>query len=282
MSTLVTLTIDNHIADVRLNRADKMNALNIPMFTAITETGQQLANNKNLRAVVLSGEGRGFCAGLDLENFTDPAAFADPFGEGRGGFYPNFYQSVAYAWKNLPVPVICALHGVAYGGGLQIALGADIRIAHPATKLSVMEAKWGLIPDMAASQTLRDLVRLDVAKELTYTGRICQAEEAMSLGLVTSINDQPHQAAMDMATTIAGHNPNAISYAKYLFDHSWHGDHLAGLKLEERLQAKLLKSTNQLEAVSAAMEGRAAQYRQREFGGFNDLADSDKSGPTSK
>ncbi len=272
MTELVTVQIKDHIADVRLNRPEKMNALSIPMFEAITATGKELAENKAIRAVVLSGEGRGFCAGLDLANMTDPDFSADPFGAGRGGFYPNFYQLPAYVWKKLPVPVICALHGVAYGGGFQIAMGADIRIAHPGARLSVMEIKWGLIPDMSASQTLRDLVRIDVAKELTFTGRVVEADEALQLGLVTCINDNPREAALEMAAAIARRNPNAISYSKYLFDATWHGDEYAGLRAEERLQAKVIKSANQIEAVMSEMEGRPANYAVRELSTFDDIA----------
>lgn len=270
-TALVSVNINNHVADVRLNRAEKMNALNIPMFEAIRDVGKQLAADKSIRAVVLSGEGRGFCAGLDLANFTDPEVFADPFGPGRGGFYPNFYQLPGYAWKAIPVPVICALHGVAYGGGLQIALGADIRIAHPEAKLSVMEIKWGLIPDMSASQTLRDLVRLDVAKELTFTGRVVKGQEAVQLGLVTSLSDNPREAALAMAAEIARRNPNAIAYGKYLLNNTRHGDDLEGLRVEERLQAKILKSPNQIESVMSEMEGREGQFSDREFTTFDDI-----------
>jgi enoyl-CoA hydratase/carnithine racemase len=271
MTELVTVEIVDHVADVRLNRAEKMNALNVPMFEAITRVGQELAQNKAVRAVVLSGEGRGFCAGLDLANFTDADFSADPFGAGRGGFYPNFYQLPGYVWKKMPVPVICALHGVAYGGGFQIAMGADIRIAHPGTRLSVMEIKWGLIPDMSTSQTLRDLVRVDVAKELTFTGRVVESGEALELGLVTSINENPRDAALEMAATIAKRNPNAITYGKYLFDSTWHGDEYTGLKMEERLQGKLLKTPNQMEAVMSELEGRPANYSARDVATFDDI-----------
>ena len=271
MTELVTVEINNHVADVRLNRADKMNALSIPMFEAITSAGKELALNKDIRAIVLSGEGRGFCAGLDLANFSDTDFNADPFGPGRGGFYPNFFQLPGYVWKKMPVPVICALHGVAFGGGFQIAMGADIRIAHPSTKLSVMEIKWGLIPDMSTSQTLRDLVRVDVAKELTFTGRVVESAEALELGLVTSVSDNPRDEAMAMAAAIAQRNPNAISYGKYLFDSTWHGDEYAGLKAEEKLQAKVLKTPNQLEAVMSQMEGRAANYIERDITTFDDI-----------
>jgi enoyl-CoA hydratase/carnithine racemase len=274
MNDLVTINIQNQVADVRLNRPDKMNALNLDMFNAVIAAGRQLAADKSVRAVVLSGEGRAFCAGLDLANFTDPKFVTDPFGEGKGGFWPNFYQSPAYVWKQVPVPVICALHGVAYGGGFQIAMGADIRIADPQLKMSVMEIKWGLIPDMSASQTLRDLVRLDVAKELTFSGRVVGGEEAEKLGLVTMLSASPREAALAMAETIASKNPNAISRAKYLLDNAWHGDEIAGLKLEEELQTPILASQNQIEAVRSGMEKRAANYSDRDFVDFDNIFDS--------
>ena len=271
MSELVTVTIKNHVADVCLNRPDKMNALSIPMFEAITATAKEIAANRDVRAVVLSGSGPIFCAGIDLNNFTDGDAFSDPFGPGRGGFTPNFYQSAAWIWRDIPAPVICALHGAAYGGGLQIALGADIRIAHPQTKLSVMEIKWGLVPDMTASQTLRDLVRLDVAKELTFTGRIVEAEEAQRIGLVTSLHDSPRESALAMAATIAQSNPDAISYGKYLLNTCWHGNELTGLTAEEEIGRQLLNSENQAEAVRSQMEKRKANFSARRISNFNDI-----------
>ena len=273
MTDLVSIDVQDHVADVRLNRPDKMNALNADMFDAISAAARELAEDRAIRAVVLSGEGRAFCAGLDLANFTDPQFAGNPFGPGRGGFWPNYYQSPGYLWKSIPVPVICALHGVAYGGGFQIAMGADIRIAHPAAKLSVMEIKWGLVPDMSASQTLRDLVRLDVAKELTFTGRIVGGEEALQLGLVTSLNEAPREAALEMAAEIAGRNPDAISSAKYLFEQTGHGDPIEGLRLEEKLQSRILGSANQIEAVMSGMEGRPGNYAERAIGTFEDFGD---------
>lgn len=271
MSELVTVEISEHVAHVRLNRPEKMNALSWPMFEAITATGRELTTNKDVRAVVLSGEGRGFCAGLDLENFASGDINENFFGPGRGGFWPNFYQSPAYTWKSMPVPVICALHGVAYGGGFQIAMGADIRIAHPDSKLSVMEIKWGLIPDMSASQTLRDLVRLDVAKELTFTGRVVEAQEALTLGLVTRLDEDPVSAALAMARDIAGRSPDAITYGKYLLDHGWHGSDMDGLRLEEKLQGRILAKANQMEAVISGMEGRPGKFTPRQIETFEDI-----------
>ena len=271
MTDLVTIDIQDQVADVRLNRPEKMNALSMPMFDAIVAAGQQLQKDTSVRAVVLSGEGRGFCAGLDLANFTDPSGLAAPFGEGKGGYWPNYYQLPAFVWKSIPVPVICALHGVTYGGGAQIALGADIRIAHPNLRMSIMEIKWGLIPDMSASQTLRDLVRLDVAKELTFTGRVVEGLEAQQIGLVTSLSETPREAALEMAAGIAKRNPNAITLGKYLLDNTWHGDQIEGLRVEERLQGKLLKSHNQIEAVMAGMQKRDGNYNDRDIVDFNDV-----------
>jgi len=271
MTEPVTICVENHVADVRLNRPEKMNALNWPLFEAITAAANQIIDDRSIRAVVLSGEGRGFCAGLDLENFQDGKLTSNPFGPGRGGFYPNFYQLPAYVWKSVPVPVICALHGVAYGGGFQLAMGADIRIAHPGTRFSVMEIKWGLIPDMSVTQTLRDLVRLDVAKELTFTGRIVEGAEAQALGLVTSLSDTPRDGALAMARQIASRSPDAISLGKYLLEQNWHGDSAEGLRLEEQLQARLLGSGNNLEAIMSELEGRPAAFAERSVGHFEEL-----------
>ncbi len=273
MTDLVTIDIQNHVADVRLNRADKFNALSWEMFDAITAAGHSLAEDKSIRAVVLSGEGAHFCAGMDVANFSGQTMTEAPFGPGRGGFWPNYYQAPAHVWKTLPVPVICALQGVAYGGGFQIAMAADIRIANPDTRLSLKEISWGIIPDMTASQTLKGLVRIDVAKELSFTGRVVESEEALRLGLVTRIHANPHSAAMDMARTISGQNPDAITGIKYLYEHADDGDELAGLRLEEKLQEKIIGTGNQFEAVMAAMEKRPANFAERAITTFEDFGE---------
>lgn len=270
-NNLVTVTITDHVADVRLNRPEKLNALNPAMFEQIADSARQLTSDRSVRAVVLSGEGRAFCAGLDLASMQMDEAFVAAFKQGSAS-YPNYYQAPGYLWKQLPVPVICALHGAAYGGGLQIALGADIRIAHPAAQLSVMEIKWGIIPDMSATQTLRDLVRLDVAKQLTFSGDIIDGERAAELGLVTQLSDDPLAAALEMAHTIAEKNPQAIALAKGLLEQSWHGCSEAGLKLEERLQGEVIGSSSQHEAIAAQMEKRPAQFADRDFTDYPELA----------
>jgi enoyl-CoA hydratase/carnithine racemase len=263
MSDRVIVSLENGVADVRLNRADKLNALDAAMFEALIETGQSLAGDRALRAVVISGEGRGFCAGLDVGSF---GAMASGSGKAKNllsrpeASSATHAQLAAHIWRELPVPVIAALHGVVFGGGLQIALAADIRFAAPAARLSVMEIKWGLIPDMTGSQTLRRLVRLDVAKELTYSGRIVSGSEAAALGLVTQVCDDPLEAAREMARHIAAKSPHAIRAAKQLLDASGLVDLDTGLRLEAELQAALIGSPNQIETVKANLEKREARY----------------------
>ena len=267
MSDIVTIDIDCGIADVRLNRPEKYNALSGDMFTAIIEAGESLASAMDVRAVVLSGNGPGFCAGLDFDSFqgmADAAESGSDVGSGllqRDERPENHAQRPAYVWKTLPMPVIAAVHGVAYGGGCQIALGADIRIASPEAKFSIMEIKWGIIPDMSITQTLRDVVRLDVAKELTFTGRIVSAVEAERLGLVSHLAEDPLVTAKALAAEIAGRNPHAVRASKHLYEQSWHGDAETGLSLEATLQKDLLGSKNQIEAVHANFEKRTPVFR---------------------
>jgi len=265
MTELVTIDIDGGVADVRLNRVDKYNALSPEMFQAIIDAGESLAENRQVRAVVLSGNGRGFCAGLDMGSFQGMAGGSSG-GGGTGGLLErderpeNHAQRPAYVWKRLPVPVIAAIHGVAFGGGCQIALGADIRFAAPDARLSVMEIKWGLIPDMSLTQTLRELVPLDVAKELTFTGRILSGEQARALGLVTHVVDDPLEVAMSLAREIAGKSPDAIRAGKQLLEESWRADERTGLELESKLQTELIGSPNQVEAVKANFEKREPRF----------------------
>ena len=268
MSDLVKISIDNRVADVRLNRPEKYNALSSEMFTAIYEAAMTLSKNNAIRAVVLSGEGRGFCAGLDFDRFKQMEDGAMPesadITDRMADNITNAGQYIAYGWKQLPVPVIAAVHGVALGGGCQIALGADIRFATPDAKFSVMEIKWGLIPDMSGSQTLRDLVRIDIAKELIYTGKIISGEDAARLGLVTHVCKNPLEEAHKLAREIAGKNPHAIRAAKKLLNECWHGDDAKGLLMESQLEGKLISSHNQVEAVKANFENREPQFKDPE------------------
>ncbi|MCU1498697.1 MAG: enoyl-CoA hydratase/isomerase [Acidimicrobiales bacterium] len=259
MSDRVSIEVRDGIADVRLNRPEKMNALDGAMFRAIVDAGDQVAANPSVRAVVLSGEGRGFCAGLDIGAFMGGEPGGDSFDvlAGRdGGRIANVAQQVAHTWIECPVPVIAAVHGVALGGGLQIALGADIRFVAPDAKLSVLEIRWGLLPDMTGLQTLPRLVGLDIAKELAFTGRMVSGAEAADIGLATHVADDPRAAAFELAAEIAGKNPTAVRGMKALLNASGTRP-LAESYLEEtRLMTEVIGSPNQIEAVTAYFEKR--------------------------
>lgn len=275
MTDRVTVAVDEGVADVRLNRPDKLNALDMATFEALAEAGDRIAADSSVRAVVLSGEGRSFCAGLDFANFAamaDTPSNGDKQGgerfkrlltditEREPGRITNLGQQAAHAWRELPQPVIAAVTGHALGGGLQIALGADIRIVAPGAKLSVLEIRWGLVPDMTGTAALIRLVGEDVAKELTFTGRMVSGEEAVRLGLATRTADDPRQAATDLAREIATNSPDAIRAAKRLLNRA--ADHdLAGQYLEESRELGALRgSPNQAEAVRAYFEKRPATY----------------------
>jgi enoyl-CoA hydratase/carnithine racemase len=246
----------NGVATVTMVRADKHNALDQAMFEGLINAAEQLARDASVRAVVLHGEGKSFCSGLDIASFMA--------GDGGTGVLltrdddrlPNFAQRVTYDWSLVPAPVIAAIHGNCFGGGLQIALGADIRIAAPDAKLSVMEIKWGLVPDMGITQTLPRLVPLDVAKELTFTGRVISGSEALALGLVTRAAEDPLSAARSLADEIAQKSPDAVRAAKRLYDATWVSDDAAAaLTLESELQTALIGKPNQIAAVVAGMSG---------------------------
>ena len=266
MNDRVTLTIDQGVADVRLVRADKMNALDEAMFDALIETGTRLKTERGVRAVVISGEGRAFCAGLDMGNFqrtADAGREVRPEGRliARTNGIANRPQYAAWVWREVPVPVIAAVHGVAFGGGFQVMLGADIRYAAPDTRFSVMEVKWGLVPDMAGTILMRSLVRDDVLRELTYTGRIFDASEAERLGLVTRVIADPREAALAAAREIAGKNPDAIRAAKRMFNTLPLATDADGLMTESREQTALGGSPNQIEAVMAQLQKRAPNFK---------------------
>jgi enoyl-CoA hydratase/carnithine racemase len=266
MDDRVKVTMSDGIADVRLVRADKMNALDAAMFDALVATSGRLAHEKGLRAVVLSGEGRAFCAGLDMGRF---AAMKEKGGNGVAGGesrdltarthgLANFPQQAVWGWQ-LPVPVIATIQGVAFGGGFQLALGADMRFLAPDARMSIMEIKWGLVPDMAGTPILASLVRDDILRELTYTGRIFSAQEALSYGLATRICDDPRAAAFEVARDIAGKSPEAIRAAKRMLN-NLAVDPAAALLAESVEQMKLMGGANQLEAVRANIDKRAPRF----------------------
>ena len=257
----VSVEYKDHIAFVTLTRGDKMNALDQAMFQAIIAAGQEVAAS-DARAVVLSGEGKSFCAGLDVANFAafagqDPVEMLMPRSHGD----TNAFQEVAMVWRRVPVPVIAALHGAVYGGGLQIALGADIRIAAPDTKLSVLEMKWGLIPDMGGMVLLPQLVRADVLRLLTYTARPIGAAKAAEWGLVTELADDPLAEATALAQEIAGKSPSAIRSAKRLIELAESEQRTDVLLAESHEQAQLIGKPDQMEVIAAQMQGRAPVFK---------------------
>ena len=265
MNDRVQITLENGVADVRMVRGDKMNALDDAMFQALIDAGEQLRADKSVRAVVLSGEGRAFCAGLDMGNFQKMAS-----GDGasdrlvntkRSDGGANRAQHAVMVWREIPAPVIAAVHGVAFGGGFQLMLGADMRFVAPDTRLSILEIKWGLVPDMSGIVLLRTLLRDDVARELTYSGRVFNGEEAVRLGVATRVCADPHAEALAFAQEIAQKSPDAIKGAKRLFNLAADADQHAILLAESVEQTALLGSPNQIEAVTAGLMKRPAVFK---------------------
>lgn len=271
MNDRITVTMDGGVADVRLVRTDKMNALDDAMFSALVETGDRLKADPSVRAVVLSGEGRAFCAGLDMGNFGKMASGERRSGESSTGGNlvtdqrtaggSNRAQHAVMVWREIPVPVIAAVHGVAFGGGFQLALGADMRFVAPDTRMSVMEIKWGLVPDMAGLVLMRGIMRDDIARELTFSGRQFTGEEAFQLGVATRVCADPRAEALAWAKEVAAKNPHAIRAGKRLLDLAAAGaDQATILKAESTEQVALIGSPNQVEAVMSNMQKRSPTF----------------------
>ena len=256
-----TITIEAGIAEVRLNRPSKHNGLDPAMFDAVVAAGEALREDKSVRVVILSGEGPSFCAGLDFKAFmTGGPAVQTKLLAWKEGHLGNLAQRIAWVWTEVPVPVIAAIHGACVGGGLQIALAADVRVIHPDATLAVREIEYGMIPDMSITRTLSRLVRLDVAKELTYTGRDFDGREAERLGIATRLSEDPLATARELARQIAGRSPHAVRAAKQLWNRAPLLDDEGGLRLETQLQLPLLGSRNQLEAVQARFMRREPAF----------------------
>jgi enoyl-CoA hydratase/carnithine racemase len=253
--------LDNGIADVRLTRADKMNALDPAMFVAIVEAIAILETTLGLRVVLLSGEGRGFCAGLDLASMASGGASAGLDLMDRTYGDANIFQQAAWGWRTLPVPVIAAAHGVSFGGGLQILSGADIRIVTPDLRCAIMEMKWGLVPDMAGFPLWRGNVRDDVIRELTYTNREFNGVEAQAMGFATHVSDDPYARALELAQMISGKNPHAIRGAKRLANQMAATSDAKLLMAESAEQKAIIRTPNQMEAVMAEMQKRKPDFQ---------------------
>lgn len=257
----VTTTITDHIAHVELSRGDKMNAVDPDMLAGLIEAGEALRGNTDVRVVVLSGQGGAFCAGLDVASFAvlaggDPMEIMMPRTYGPS----NDYQHVSMIWQQLEMPVIAALHGVCFGAGLQIASGADIRIAAPDTRMSILEMKWGLVPDMGGMVLWPALMRADVLRRLTYTGEEFSGAQAEGYGLVSEVSDTPLERALELAKLIASKSPSAVRAGKALVNYALHHDPEAVLLEESRAQASLIGTSDQMEAVMANVQKRAPKF----------------------
>ncbi len=259
----VTLTVENHVGIVKFNRADKMNALDDAQIDAIMNVSVAIQSDARIRAVVLAGEGRAFCAGIDVSTLANAIGndgkFADVVPR-LAGKITNRWQEIVWQWRAMQVPVIAAVHGVAYGGGMQIMMGADIRIVEPNTKLSIMEMKWGIIPDMAGSQLFRHTVRDDVLRMLTYTHKVFSGTEALQYGFATQLSDNPLEDAIAMAQEIASKNPTAVVQAKKILNAAPYLSVEDSFMLESEVQEDLIGSPNQLEAVFAGLQRRAGDF----------------------
>ena len=273
MNERVSVAIDRGVADVRLNRPDKLNALDTDMFVGLVDAGSRLATEPSVRAVVLSGEGRSFSAGLDFSGFEAMADGRQATGDGdptggdglrtigaTGGRITHLAQQAAHCWSEVPVPVIAAISGHCLGGGLQIALGADIRIVHPDASLSVLEIRWGLSPDMTGTATLPRLVGPDVAKELAWTGRTVSGEEAARIGLATRSSATPLEDAIALARDVATKNPHAIRGIKRLIEQSGRVPLAQQYADEREVIGSLVSTPNQVEAVAAFFEKRDPSF----------------------
>lgn len=262
MSERVKLDIDDHVATVTLARPEKRNAVDLEMFTAINEAGRTIRDARKVRAVVLTGAGDHFCAGIDISIFKGGGIGA----VGADKMQPcadspaNFFQSASYIWREVPVPVIAALRGNVYGAGLQIAMGADIRYVAAGAELSIMEIKWGLVPDMGLSTTLRGSVSRAQIFELACCGRVVDGKQAVDIGLATAVKDDPLESAHELAAEIARKSPDAVRANKRLMYEAWEADYASALQLEAELQSAVMAGANQAEAVLANMEKRAPKF----------------------
>lgn len=245
---------------MRLTRPEKHNALDRAMFLALREAQERLRGERGVRAVVLHGEGPSFCSGLDIGAVGAGELDVGELIDRPRDEVANLAQTAAHGWRTLPMPVIAAVHGACFGGGLQIALGADLRVVAPDAQLSAMEIRLGLLPDMAITGSLPRLLPIDVAKELTFSGRRVDGEEALRLGLATRVADPPLAAARELAATIAASSPDAIRAIKRLFEEAWTEPPSRSLRLETELVRTLLGSPNQIEAARAAISGEPASF----------------------
>jgi len=260
----VTVTIQDHIATVVLDRPEKMNALDQAGFEQLAAAAAVIGTNDQVRAVLIRANGDHFCSGADKSFLqgavSDPAVFSSKALDLAPGESANEFQKPAMLWYELDVPVVVCLQGVVYGAGLQVALAGDIRIGAESTCMSLFEIHWGLIPDMGVSQTLPRLVRADIATELVLTGRVVKADEALKIGLLTRVETDPLNTAIALTKQIAAKSPDAVKRGKQLLRDSTRMSTAQGLALEARLQSELVGTPNQIEAAMANLQKRDAKF----------------------
>jgi enoyl-CoA hydratase/carnithine racemase len=267
MKQRVSLEIRDQVAYVTLTRGEKYNGLDFDMFVGLVETARRIRKDRSIRAVILRGEGPAFSTGLDVASFFGKPGKALRIFLKYGIKTTNLAQEAAWCWRRLPVPVIAVVHGRCYGGALQIALAADFRFATPDCEFSIMEVKWGLIPDMSGSVTLRELLPIDQAKRLTMTGELFDGRRARELNLVTDIGDQPLAMAEALAAQIKTRSPDAVAAAKALFQKTWTAGERRAFAVETRLQWHMFLSRNQRIAVKAGLAKETPVFGPRQYGG---------------
>ncbi|MHA7834983.1 MAG: crotonase/enoyl-CoA hydratase family protein [Algiphilus sp.] len=258
---------DNGLARVTLTRAKAHNGVDQAMMDGLIEAAESLAAQRTVRAVIVSGEGPSFCAGIDVKAFFGKGMNLDLAKLYARLYSPvrNKFQQVSMVWRDVPCPVIAAIHGNCFGAGMQVALGADFRIARPDAKLSVMEAKWGLVPDMGGAALLRELIGADKARLLTYTGRVVSGDEAAAMGLVTQTAEQPVAAAEALAEEIANRSPDAVAAGKFLLNEAWHDSESGALAAERRRQRQLMGHANQRIAIKRNTNNPDTSYKARKI-----------------
>ena len=271
MSDRVKVSVEGGVAEVRLNRPDKMNALDGAMYEALIEAGDRLKDDRAVRAVVLSGEGEAFCAGLDGQTLKmlmgahpgEGGPLHSPFAaahEQRPYGIANRVQYAVWVWHVMPVPVIAAVHGAAIGSGFELALGADIRIVAPDTRMAIIELDWGMVPDMCGAHLMTRLAADEAMRELLFTGRAFTGAEAVAMGLASRTAADPRREALKLAAEIAAKSPDAVRAAKRLLNYARDADAEHLLMRETAEQVALFGAPNQVEAYKAHLAGRAPSF----------------------
>lgn len=262
-SDTVVIERDQNRARVRLNRPAKHNGMNLEMLEAVNAAAKTLRGERALRSIVIQGNGASFCAGLDFASVLKAPLAAAPAMAQLWLPYANRFQRWSLAWRDIGVPVVAAIHGNCFGAGLQLALGADVRVAAPDARLSVMEARWGLVPDMGGALLLRELVSIDIAKQLVMSARVIDAREAQQIGLVTHIADDPVARADEIAAEMSRYSPDAVAAGKYLLQQAWQASDSDAAAAERRWQRRLIGRANQRISIARNGESPDRPFKKR-------------------